>query len=147
VRPLAWIITTSADGSERSIPLSFVTPGGTNPPTFVVVLHNRMDGTEKETLQNLRVRKNISLGFVTGDLAEQWAPGVAPEAYSVLLEGNVEFVRSMGSGPHGTHFVLISIHSVSGQDPWGESAMVGCIGKSELIDPETKKIFPISAAE
>jgi len=148
VRPLAWIETSSNSGEKRSIPVSFITPGGTNPATFVVVLHNRPDGTEKETMQNLRVRKDISLGFLTAAQAATWlSPDVAPTEFAIRLEGHVEFVRSMGSGAHGTHFVLISIQSVVGLESLNNAGIVGCLGRTELIDPVSKQILPIPAAD
>lgn len=56
-RPVAWILTANAEGSDGAFnlaPYSFFAPVCANPPTFVVSIGQKPCGAEKDTLVNLQ---------------------------------------------------------------------------------------------
>ncbi|MFQ5413303.1 MAG: flavin reductase family protein [Phycisphaerae bacterium] len=53
-RPIAFVSTVSADGVANLAPFSFFNGVGSNPPAVVFSPCTRADGTDKDTLNNLR---------------------------------------------------------------------------------------------
>ncbi len=61
-RPIAWIVT---QGEVLNIaPFSYFTGLSSNPPTMIVSIGHRPDGTPKDTLHNLRVYKKCVVCMV-----------------------------------------------------------------------------------
>ncbi|SFZ97826.1 Nitrilotriacetate monooxygenase component B [hydrothermal vent metagenome] len=61
-RPIAWIVT---EGDVLNIaPFSYFTGLSSNPPTMIVSIGHRPDGTPKDTLKNLRERKKCVVCMV-----------------------------------------------------------------------------------
>ncbi len=54
-RPIAWIVTEDKDTNVA--PFSFFTPLSSNPPSMIVSIGHKSDGTPKDTLANLRKTK------------------------------------------------------------------------------------------
>jgi len=52
-RPIAWIVTEN-DGIVNIAPFSFFTPISSEPPTVMVSVGHKTDGTPKDTLYNIR---------------------------------------------------------------------------------------------
>jgi len=53
-RPIAWITTLSAAGARNCAPFSFFNAMGGNPPTVVIGMLRRPDGSDKDTAANIR---------------------------------------------------------------------------------------------
>lgn len=53
-RPIAFVSTISADGVRNLAPFSFFNAVGSNPPAVIFSPSTRADGTQKDTINNLR---------------------------------------------------------------------------------------------
>lgn len=58
-RPIAWIVTEDIDTNVA--PFSFFTPLSSNPPTMIVSIGHKTDGSEKDTLKNIRQTKKCTI--------------------------------------------------------------------------------------
>jgi len=56
-RPIAWVVTENRKGVINIAPFSYFTPLSSNPPTMLISVGHKSDGTPKDTLQNLRDTK------------------------------------------------------------------------------------------
>jgi flavin reductase (DIM6/NTAB) family NADH-FMN oxidoreductase RutF len=64
-RPIAWIAT---QGEVLNLaPFSYFTPLSSEPPTMVISIGHRSDGTPKDTLRNLREEKRCSISIIDHD--------------------------------------------------------------------------------
>jgi flavin reductase (DIM6/NTAB) family NADH-FMN oxidoreductase RutF len=63
-RPIAWIVTQNNEGVVNIAPFSYFTGLSSNPPTFVVSIGHKSDGSEKDTLRNIRDSKKCTLCMV-----------------------------------------------------------------------------------
>ncbi len=68
-RPIAWIVTED-EGVLNLAPFSYFTPLSSEPPTLIVSVGHRPDGTPKDTLDNLRKRGRCTLCLVSPELLE-----------------------------------------------------------------------------
>ncbi|MCH9812566.1 MAG: flavin reductase family protein [Epsilonproteobacteria bacterium] len=59
-RPIAWIVTED-EGIINIAPFSYFTPLSSNPPTMVISIGHKSDGTPKDTLYNLRKHKRCTI--------------------------------------------------------------------------------------
>lgn len=64
-RPIAWVSTRSADGVDNLAPFSFFQVVCDAPPTLLLSLGPRADGSEKDTLRNLRERGELVIQLVS----------------------------------------------------------------------------------
>ena len=62
-RPIAWVVT-EADGVVNVAPFSYFTGLSSNPPTMIVSIGHKSDGTPKDTLRNLRETKKCTICMV-----------------------------------------------------------------------------------
>jgi len=62
-RPIAWIVT---EGESLNIaPFSYFMALSSEPPTLIVSIGHKKDGTPKDTLANIRSQKRCTICFVT----------------------------------------------------------------------------------
>ena len=66
-RPIAWIVTED-EGVLNLAPFSYFTPLSSAPPSLIVSVGHRPDGTPKDTLANLRKHGRCTLCLVSGKL-------------------------------------------------------------------------------
>lgn len=59
-RPIAWIVTQEGD-VVNAAPFSYFTPLSSEPPTVIVSIGHKRDGTPKDTLRNLRTTGKCTL--------------------------------------------------------------------------------------
>ena len=69
-RPIAWVSTRSADGIDNLAPFSFFQVVCDAPPTLMLSIGLRPDGSEKDTLRNLRERGELVIHLVSAAQAE-----------------------------------------------------------------------------
>ncbi len=69
-RPIAWIVT-EANGTVNVAPFSYFTPLSSNPPTLIVSIGHKPDGTPKDTLKNIRKTKRCTISMVAPKQLEQ----------------------------------------------------------------------------
>ncbi|MEA3373164.1 MAG: flavin reductase family protein [Campylobacterota bacterium] len=66
-RPIAWIVTESE--TLNIAPFSFFSGVSSQPPTLMVAIGHKKDGTPKDTLQNIRTTKKcVICSVVTDDM-------------------------------------------------------------------------------
>ena len=63
-RPIAWIVTENG-GIVNAAPFSYFTGLSSQPPTMVVSIGHKADGTPKDTLRNLRETGRCTLCLAT----------------------------------------------------------------------------------
>ncbi len=64
-RPIAWIAT---QGEVLNIaPFSYFTPLSSQPPTFIISIGHKRDGSPKDTLRNLRDSKVCTISIIEED--------------------------------------------------------------------------------
>lgn len=62
-RPIAWIVTED-EGIINVAPFSYFIPLSSEPPTFIVSIGHKKDGTPKDTLHNIRLHKKATICLV-----------------------------------------------------------------------------------
>lgn len=63
-RPIAWVVTED-EGIVNIAPFSYFTGLSSNPPTMILSVGHKSDGTPKDTLQNLRSNKKCTICMVS----------------------------------------------------------------------------------
>ena len=63
-RPIAWIVTEDKDGIINVAPFSYFIGLSSQPPTVLVSIGHKADGTPKDTLQNIRETKKCTICMV-----------------------------------------------------------------------------------
>ena len=63
-RPIAWICTEDAKGTLNIAPFSYFMGLSSEPPTMVVSIGHKSDGSQKDTLKNLREQKKCTICMV-----------------------------------------------------------------------------------
>ncbi len=95
-RPIAWISTRSPDGIDNLAPISFFNVICDAPPTFVIAVTPRADGTAKDTLRNAQQTGELVLHLVSHAQAEMMNQSSAPlppetsefEAFGIASEAS-----------------------------------------------------------
>ncbi|MEH7125835.1 flavin reductase family protein [Bacillus sp. JJ1503] len=73
-RPIAWVSTTSEEGELNLAPFSFFTVASRNPPMLCISIGpgvGEREGTEKDTLVNIRSQKEFVINIVTTPLVNE----------------------------------------------------------------------------
>ena len=134
-RPVYLISTTSGAGVHNVAPYSYISPAATVPTSFVISILRRNDGSEKDTLVNLRASGELVINAVTEAIvqaanacAENLPPdssefeisGLTPTFLSAraahVAESPVRFecrveneIPFRGNGPGATSLVIVSV--------------------------------------
>ena len=69
-RPIAWVSTRSADGVANLAPFSFFQVISDNPPTLLVNVNTRDDGSLKDSLRNAQSSGELAIQLVSFAQAE-----------------------------------------------------------------------------
>jgi flavin reductase (DIM6/NTAB) family NADH-FMN oxidoreductase RutF len=67
-RPVYLISTISKTGVNNVAPYSYISPAATTPTSFVLSVLRREDGSEKDTMINLRASGELAINAVTGPI-------------------------------------------------------------------------------
>lgn len=70
-RPIAWIVTQNKQGVINAAPFSYFAPLSSTPPTVVVSIGHKADGSPKDTLANIRQSKKATICMVPQKLLEK----------------------------------------------------------------------------
>ena len=70
-RPIAWILTQDTKGTLNIAPFSYFMGLSSEPPTMVVSIGHKSDGSQKDTLKNLRETKKCTICMVDESLLEK----------------------------------------------------------------------------
>lgn len=95
-RPIAWVSTQAADGTDNLAPFSFFQVVCDAPPTLLLSIGQRADGGDKDTLRNLRERGELVIQLVSAaDAARMNATSAAfPHGASEFVECDIETLES-----------------------------------------------------
>jgi len=67
-RPIAWVVTKSVDGVVNIAPFSYFMGLSSDPATVMVSVGHKSDGTQKDTLKNIRENKKCTICMVDEDM-------------------------------------------------------------------------------
>jgi flavin reductase (DIM6/NTAB) family NADH-FMN oxidoreductase RutF len=69
-RPIAWVVSRDAAGVVNAAPFSFFNIVSSDPPLVAISISGASDRKYKDTLENIRVRKEFVVHMVPEELAE-----------------------------------------------------------------------------
>jgi len=69
-RPIAWVVTEN-DGVVNIAPFSYFMGLSSEPPTMIISIGHKSDGSQKDTLKNLRESKKCTICMVDEPLLEK----------------------------------------------------------------------------
>lgn len=89
-RPIAWVLSENEDASFNLVPFSYFNAVCTDPPLVVVSINLQDDGSEKDTLRNIRERPQFVIHIASDnqlDVLNQSSATLAPGESEVLASG------------------------------------------------------------
>lgn len=134
-RPIAWVSTMSAAGLVNLAPFSFFSGVAAHPPTVMVSVVNRRDGSQKDTVRNLHEVPELVINVVSyeqrelmnatseelpPDVSEPLACGVDMQPSERVrpprvrgsrahLECQLERIVPVGEGPFAAHALFARV--------------------------------------
>lgn len=129
-RPIAWISTVSENGIYNLAPFSYFNICSMNPPVISNAIFYNRDGSEKDTLKNIKGTRKYVVGTVSFDVAEKANNTSAP--FDPTVDEFVEAeVRYLDRGPGEPRFITESpvqlICELNQTVKLGEGAGVGTL--------------------
>jgi flavin reductase (DIM6/NTAB) family NADH-FMN oxidoreductase RutF len=88
-RPIAFVSTVSLLGKPNLAPFSFFNAGGANPPSVIFSPCTKADGSDKDTLRNIRETGEYVINLVSYEMRDGMMQASLPLAY-----GESEWPRS-----------------------------------------------------
>jgi len=70
-RPIAWIVTKNDEGVVNIAPFSYFMGLSSDPATMMVSIGHKSDGTQKDTLKNIRESKKCTICMVDESMLEK----------------------------------------------------------------------------
>ncbi len=100
-RPIAWISTINSDGTPNLAPFSFFNEVSANPPTVMISIGQRRDGTPKHSLQNIQENCQFVVNLVSENLVEVMniTSRDYDEGVSEFAEAGVSAAKSLEVAP------------------------------------------------
>ncbi|WP_404331996.1 flavin reductase family protein [Mesobacillus maritimus] len=101
-RPIAWVSTISESGALNLAPFSFFTVASRNPPMLCISVGpgvGEREGTEKDTLVNIRSQKEFVINVVTVELGDPM------QKSSENLPAEINEFQAAGLTPIDSHIV------------------------------------------
>lgn len=100
-RPIAWVSSCSNGGHHNLAPFSFFCGVCAHPPTLAFSPVNRPDGSQKDTVRNIRENGEFVVNVVTESLAEKMNISAAEFGFheSEFEKGKIESVDSVNIRP------------------------------------------------
>jgi flavin reductase (DIM6/NTAB) family NADH-FMN oxidoreductase RutF len=92
-RPVYLLSTISEQGVCNVAPYSYVMPAATSPAIFAITFLNKDDGSEKDTLLNLRVTGDLVINLVTHGMVQ------AANACGAALQPDISEFTATGLEP------------------------------------------------
>lgn len=89
-RPIAWVLSENEDASMNLAPFSYFNAVCTDPPMVMVSFTIQDDGSEKDTLRNIRQRSQFVIHIASSDqldVLNQSSARLAPGESEVLASG------------------------------------------------------------
>jgi len=70
-RPIAWVLSEDEKGTLNIAPFSYFMGLSSEPPTMMVSIGHKSDGTQKDTLKNLRQTKKCTICLLDPSFVEK----------------------------------------------------------------------------
>ena len=129
-RPIAWISSISSGGVVNLAPFSYFNICSMNPPIISNSIFFNRDGSEKDTLKNIKTTKKYVVGTVSFKAAEKANISSAPFDSSVneFKEAKVHSIdRDSGEPPFISESPVQLVCELNQTLPLGEGAGVGTL--------------------
>ena len=129
-RPIAWISSISPEGSVNLAPFSYFNICSMNPPIISNSIFFNRDGSEKDTLKNIKATGKYVVGAVSFKAAEQANVSSAPfdSSVSEFEEAKVESIaRGDGEPPFIAESPVQLVCELNQTLPLGQGAGVGTL--------------------
>lgn len=100
-RPIAWISSISENGDFNLAPFSYFNICSMNPPVISNAIFYNRDGSEKDTLKNIKATHKYVVGTVSFDTAEKANRTSAPFSSDTdeFMEADVGFIDQGSRNP------------------------------------------------
>lgn len=100
-RPIALVTTIGADGTPNAAPMSFFNVFSQDPPIVILGIQARPDGTEKETMRNIRRSGEFVVNLCDMAIAQQMVDcGIAfPDSVDEVELTGLEHAASLKIAP------------------------------------------------
>ena len=100
-RPIAWVSSCSNSGHHNVAPFSFFAGVCADPPTLAFSPVNRPDGSQKDTVVNIRENGQFVVNVVTEDLADQMNVSAAEFDFveNEFEKASIECIDSVNVAP------------------------------------------------
>lgn len=131
-RPIAWVTTVDTDGRTNAAPFSWFQAICADPPMVMLAIARRRDGSEKDTLRNIRATGEFVVnGAVHADIDAMIATAAEMEPGASELDAvGIETVPAtavtpprIASAPTHLECKLVEIHAYGGDG--GTHVVVG----------------------
>ncbi len=129
-RPIAWISSIAANGDVNLAPFSYFNICSMNPPIISNSIFFNRDGSEKDTLKNIKATGKYVVGTVSFKAAEKANTSSAPFESGVneFEEAKVESIdRGAGEPPFIAESPVQLVCEMNQTLPLGEGAGVGTL--------------------
>jgi flavin reductase (DIM6/NTAB) family NADH-FMN oxidoreductase RutF len=129
-RPIAWISSISSEGTVNLAPFSYFNICSMNPPIISNSIFFNRDGSEKDTLKNIKTTKKYVVGAVSFEAAEKANISSAPFDAGVneFKEAKVNAIdRGSGEPPFISESPVQMVCELNKTLPLGEGAGVGTL--------------------
>ncbi|MEJ1978798.1 MAG: flavin reductase family protein [Acetobacteraceae bacterium] len=100
-RPIAWVVTQSAEGGVNAAPYSFFNALSGDPPIVVIGIGGRDDGGYKDTAANIRTAKQFVVNLVSEETAQAMVVTAIdfPPGVNEVVEAGLTTLASVKIGP------------------------------------------------
>ncbi len=129
-RPIAWISSIASNGNVNLAPFSYFNICSMNPPIISNSIFFNRDGSEKDTLKNIKATEKYVVGTVSFKAAEKANVSSAPFEHGVneFEEARVEAIdRGAGEPPFISESPVQLVCELNQTFPLGEGAGVGTL--------------------
>ena len=143
-RPIAFVSTVDAEGRPNLAPFSFFTGVAADPPTVAFAPMRRFsDGSEKDTLRNVRATGEFVVNVVTEDIVErandtavEFPPEVSEFAEAGFTPADSEVVKAprVAESPLSMECRLVQVVDVGVDGPGGGALVLGEIVRFHVRD-------------
>lgn len=140
-RPIAWVSTRSADGVDNLAPFSFFQVVCHAPPTLMLSIGPRDDGSEKDTLRNLRERGELVIQLVSAAQADTMNATAAafPHGVSEFARCNISALPSEQIAPLRVAGAMVAFECVlAGIQTYPPQSTVAAAPRQHLVFAEVR---------
>ena len=136
-RPIAWVLSENEDTSMNLAPFSYFNAVCTDPPLVMVSINLQDDGSEKDTLRNIRERSQFVIHIASSDQLD-----VLNQSSATLAPGESEVTASGLSTAafEGYHMPRLSSCKIALMCECHQTQAIGNKGQT-LLFGEVKEIY------